>query len=155
MAGMKTLRRLIILRKNAIKKHTEKNGGIIRLRALFGFPFPIEIQIDVLEDGRVSDMPGVSLTTGDVGRDALAASFENGAAADAMRLWASWGIDDDRWKHIPASTFASSAILCSADGDRRRFILSGNIGYLKVRFRGTDATASDAKACLRLQAREY
>nr|MCR5567267.1 hypothetical protein [Clostridiales bacterium] len=100
-------------------------------------------------------MPGVSLTTGDVGRDALAASFENGAAADAMRLWASWGIADDRWKHIPASTFASSAILCSADGDRRRFILSGNIGYLKVRFRGTDATACEPHAARQTTRSDY
>ena len=124
-----------------------------RLRALFSFPFPIDIQIDVMEDGRVSDLLGVSLTTGDIGRDALAASFSSGAARDLMRLWTSWGIADDRWKHLPAATFANSTVLCSANGDKRRFILSSHICYLKVRFQGTDASVLDTKAYIKLQAR--
>jgi len=124
-----------------------------RLQALFRFPYPMDIQIDVTEDGRVSDMLGVSLTTGDIGRNALAASFSSGAAGNLMRLWELWEIADDRWKHLPAATFASSAILHSADGDMRRFILSSHLGYLKVRFRGADGSVFDAKAYIRLQAR--
>ena len=124
-----------------------------RLQTLFRFPFPIDVQMDVTEDGRVSDLLGISLTTGDIGRDALAASFAGGAAGDAMRLWTSWGIADGRWRLLPAATFARSSILRSADGDQRRFILSATVGYLKVRFRGTGSSTPDAKAYIRLQAR--
>ena len=123
-----------------------------RLQTLFSFPFPIDVQIDVMENGCLSDVLGVSLVTGDIGRNALAASFENGAAGDLMRLWASWGISDDRWKLLPAATYARSAVLCSAGGVRRRLILSSHISYFKARFKGTDGSVLDTKVYLRLQA---
>lgn len=123
-----------------------------KLRELFAFPFPIDIQIDIMEDGSVGDTLGISFTTGSIGRDALAASFGRGAALDTMRSFEEWGVADDRWKHIPDATFQVSAMLRSHEGDKQRFILSGHIGFLKVRFCGTGPFAYDAKAYLNLQA---
>ena len=124
-----------------------------KLRELFAFPLQIDIQIDVLEDGSTGDMLGVSLTTGRIGRDALAASFSKGFALDVMRLLEGWGVADGRWKQLPAATFQASALLRSREGDKRRFILSSRLAYVKVRFRGAGPLAYDAKAYLSLQAR--
>lgn len=123
-----------------------------KLHSLFCFPFPLDIQIDVMDDGRVSDVLGVSLVTGDIGRNALAASFDGGAVEDLMRLCTSWGIADGRWKHIPPATFAVSMFHSAASGGKQRLILSSHIGYFKVRFRGSDDSAIDAKTYFRLQA---
>ena len=123
-----------------------------KLRELFNFPFPIDIQVDIMEDGRAGDTLGVSLTTGGVGRNALAASFESGAARDVMRLWEEWGVADKRWKRIPDATFQVSTTLRSRENARQRFVLSGGLGFLKVRFRGTGPFAYDAKGYITLKA---
>lgn len=123
-----------------------------KLRELFAFPFSVDIQLDIMDDGSVGNILGVSLVTGDIGRNALAESFASGAARDAMLLLEEWGVADDRWQHIPATTYQVAATLRSADNDKRRFILINRLAFLKVRFRGTGAFAHDAKAYLNLMA---
>ena len=125
-----------------------------KLQELFAFPFPVDIQLDVMEDGSVGDTLGISLGTGQFERNEMAASFKNGAAKQVMRLWEEWGIADDRWKEIPGATYAVSAALHSSEGGTRRYILSGRVGFLKVRFRGGCAIAQDAKAYIKLEAIE-
>lgn len=80
-----------------------------------------------------------------IGRDAMVASFGNGAALEVMRLLEEWGVADERWACIPAATFQVSALLRSHNNDERRFILSGKVAYIKVRFKGAGPLAYDAK----------
>ena len=158
---------------NALKERYAKNIGLFeetiaavgfpsplshalgdKLRELFRFPFEIDIQLDVMEDGSIGDTLGISLLTGSSGRNALAESFASGAARDVMLLLEEWGVADDRWQHIPAATYQVAATVRSADGDKRRFVLTSHLAFLKVRFRGTGALAHDAKAYLNLQHKE-
>ena len=63
-----------------------------------------------------------------------------------------WGGADDRWKLLPKTTFSVSRIMRSATGERGRFILSGSLNFVKVRFQGAGALALDAKAYICLGA---
>ena len=123
-----------------------------KLRELFRFPFLADIQIDVMEDGSVGDTLGVSLTTGGVRQKALAASFAGGDMWDLMRILEEWGVADCRWKLIPAATFQMYQWLRSREGERHPFILSGRLGFVKVRFRGGGPLAFDAKGYISLRA---
>ncbi len=121
------------------------------LSELFALPYPVDVQLDVMEDGSFGPMLGISLCTGNIGAKRMAASLNGGSMRDAMELLERWEVADSRWKKLEASLFQVSAALRSGDGDRRRFVLSGNIGFIKVRFRKGEP-AHDAKAYINLRA---
>ena len=125
---------------------------IDKLRELFAFPWPVDVQLDLLDDGSVGDVLGISLCTGNMGRDALLASLEHGDLRELMRLLESYGVSDARWKKLGNTVFQVLALLHSDDGNKCRYILSGNLGFVKVRFQGTGALAMDAKVYLNLRA---
>ncbi len=122
-----------------------------RLGELFAFPYPVDVQLDVMEDGSLGSMLGISLCTGNIGARRMAASLNGGSMREVMELLKRWDIADNRWEKLAASLFQVSAVLCSGDGDRRRFVLSGNIGFIKARFK-EGASAHDAKAYINLKA---
>ena len=123
-----------------------------KLKELFAFPVPIDVQLDVFADGTVGDTLGISLGTGHIGPGAMAASLAGGFARDIMELLESWGVADSR-RHLLAKTmFALSRMLRFADGDKQRFILSSKIAFFKVRFKGNMPLAYDAKAYIELTA---
>ena len=125
-----------------------------KLRALFSFPVPIDVQLDLLNDGTLGDILGISLTTGAMGRDALAASFVGGWMQDAANLLTEWGVADARVRLLPQATFSISKILRSRDGERARFILSSHLSFVKVRFQGAGTQPIDAKAYICLGAKK-
>ena len=125
---------------------------IDKLRELFAFPWPVDVQLDLLDDGSVGDVLGISLCTGNMGRDALCASLEHGDLQELMLLLESYGVSDARWKKLGNTVFQVLALLHSDDGNKCRYILSGNLGFVKVRFQGTGALALDAKVYLNLRA---
>ncbi|MBQ9007326.1 MAG: hypothetical protein IJ092_13300, partial [Atopobiaceae bacterium] len=122
-----------------------------RLGELFAFPYPVDVQLDVMEDGSLGPMLGISLCTGNIGARQMAASLNGGPMREAMELLERWEVADNRWEKLEASLFQVSAVLCSGDGDRRRFVLSGNIGFIKARFKAGEP-AHDAKAYINLKA---
>lgn len=122
-----------------------------RLGELFAFPYPVDVQLDVMEDGSLGPMLGISLCTGNIGARRMAASLNGGSMRDVMELLERWNIADNRWEKLESSLFQVSTVLRSGDGDRRRFVLSGNIGFIKVRFREGEL-AHDAKAYINLRA---
>ena len=122
-----------------------------RLAELFSFPYPVDVQLDVMEDGSLGSMLGISLCTGNIGVREMTDSLNEGSMREVMELLKRWNIADDRWKKLAASLFQVSAVLRSGDGDRRRFVLSGNIGFIKARFKDGEAE-HDAKAYIMLRA---
>ena len=125
---------------------------LAKLEELFSFPFAVDVQLDALEDSSVGDVLGISLMTNSLGRNALVQSFADGDMKDVMLLLEEWGGADDRWKLLPKTTFSVSRIMRSATGERGRFILSGSLNFVKVRFQGAGALALDAKAYICLGA---
>ena len=63
-----------------------------------------------------------------------------------MRLLESWGLADARCQGLADADFQLSAMLPSAEGDLKHFVLQGGFGFIKVRFQGMDIAAHDAKA---------
>ena len=122
-----------------------------RLGELFAFPYPVDVQLDVMEDGSLGSMLGISLCTGNIGAGKMAASLNDGSMREVMELLKRWDITDNRWEMLAASLFQVSTVLYSRDDDRRRFVLSGNIGFIKARFKDGES-AHDAKAYINLKA---
>lgn len=72
-----------------------------KLHKLAQLPLQLEIQLDKLEDGSVSDVLSVSLATRTPGPKKTRESFRGGEGQQAMELLESWGIADARWREIP------------------------------------------------------
>ena len=120
-----------------------------KLKELFSYPLPVDVQLDVLENGKIGDVLGISLTTRDIGRDVLAYSFADGYMKELMALLNNWGAVDERWKFLPEATFSLLRVKKCPDGKTKRFVLSGKLNFIKVRFQGTSC---DAKAYISLAA---
>ena len=120
-----------------------------KLKELFSYPLPVDVQLDVLENGQIGDVLGISLTTRDIGREALAVSFANGYMKELMTLLSGWGASDERWKLLPEATFSVLRVKKYPDGKTKRFVLSGKLNFVKVRFQGASC---DAKAYFSLAA---
>ena len=122
-----------------------------RLGELFAFPYPVDVQLDVMGDGSLGPTLGISLCTGNIGAKRTAASLSDRSMREVMELLERWDVADKRWEKLKASLFQVSAVLCSQEGVRRRFVLLGNIGFIKARFKDGES-AHDAKAYINLRA---
>ena len=69
-----------------------------RCADLLAYPFGLNIQLDVLEDGSMGPVLGYNAAFGGLPASVARASATDGALAGIMQLVEDWGLADERWR---------------------------------------------------------
>lgn len=112
----------------------------------------VDFQFDIMPDGTLSDVFGLSLSFNNTSPRQAHACMENGYGAQICRTLQEWGLADDRWKLIAGAAFGRHVPFAREDGSQGRFALCCLFNYAKVKFAG--AVAQPSKFYLRLSAGE-
>lgn len=105
-------------------------------------PFRMEFQFDVMPGGVAGATLGVSIRFSQPpGTNSAPAFEEQGAAGSILRKLEAWGLSDERWRLLPATSFAKRA---TRDGSSA--LLYCYPAFVKLRWRGGQPL--DAKAYL-------
>ena len=112
----------------------------------------IDFQFDIMPDGRLRDVFGLSLSFNEAKPRQASECMEDGYGAQICNLLQEWGLADERWKLIADAAFAVHVPFDREDGTQGRFALCCLFNYAKVKFIG--AVAQPAKFYLRLHAGE-
>ena len=112
----------------------------------------IDFQFDIMPDGTLSDVFGLSLSFNETKPSEARACMESGYGAHICTTLQDWGLADDRWKLIAGAAFARHVPFDREDETQGRFALCCLFNYAKVKFAG--AIAQPAKFYLRLYAGE-
>ena len=108
----------------------------------------VDFQFDIMPDGSLSDVFGLSLSFNETKPRQARECMETGYGADICQTLQHWGLADDRWKLIAGAAFARHVPFSRADGTEGRFALCCLFNYAKVKFKA--AAAQPAKFYLRL-----
>ena len=111
-----------------------------------------DFQFDIMPDGTLSDVFGLSLSFNDTKPRQARACMESGYGARICRTLQDWGLADERWRLIAGAAFGRHVPFSREDGSQGRFALCCMFNYAKVKFAG--AVAQPAKFYLRLSAGE-
>ena len=109
-----------------------------------------DFQLDILPDGTVGDVFGLSLSFNGVRPRQAAEWMEAGPGRDMMALMERWGLSDDRWKLLPGAALSKGVPVETEDGGEALLGLAIRFNYAKVKFKA--GTPVSAKFYLRLQA---
>ena len=109
----------------------------------------IDFQFDIMPDGSLSDVFGLSLSFNETKPRMAHDCMENGYGAQICETLQRWGLADDRWRKIADAAFARHIPFTREDGSEGRFALCCLFNYAKVKFRG--AVAQPAKFYLVLE----
>ena len=112
----------------------------------------IDFQFDIMPDGTLGDVFGLSLSFNETKPREARACMENGYGAQICRTLQEWGLADERWKLIAGAAFARHVPFSREDGSEGRFALCCLFNYAKVKFAG--AVAQPAKFYLRMSSGE-
>ena len=112
----------------------------------------IDFQFDIMPDGALSDVFGLSLSFNETRPRQARIDMESGYGADICRTLQEWGLADERWKLIAGAAFGRSVPFIREDGSQGNFALCCMFNYAKVKFAG--AVAQPAKFYLRMFAGE-
>ena len=112
----------------------------------------IDFQFDIMPDGTLSDVFGLSLSFNEAKPREARVCMESGYGARICRTLQEWGLADERWKLIAGAAFARHVPFAREDGSQGRFALCCLFNYAKVKFAG--AVAQPAKFYLRMSAGE-
>jgi hypothetical protein len=112
----------------------------------------VDFQFDIMPDGALNDVFGLSLSFNDTMPRQARACMESGYGARICTTLQEWGLADERWKLIAGAAFGRHVPFCREDGSQGRFALSCLFNYAKVKFAG--AVAQPAKFYLRFSAGE-
>ena len=123
-----------------------------RCVALLSLAPSVDFQFDIMPDGTLSDVFGLSLSFNDTKPREARACMESGYGARTCRTLQEWGLADERWKLIADAAFARHVPFVREDGSQGRFALCCLLNYAKVKF--ADAVAQPAKFYLTLSAGE-
>jgi hypothetical protein len=112
----------------------------------------VDFQFDIMPDGTLSDVFGLSLSFNETKPREARVCMEDGYGARICRTLQEWGLADERWKLIAGAAFARHVPFNREDGTQGRFALCCLFNYAKVKFAG--AVAQPAKFYLRMSAGE-
>ena len=113
---------------------------LARCADLLTFPFKLNIQLDVLEDGSVGPVLGYNAAFGALPASEVRASAADGEIARIMQLVEGWGLADERWRLLSGRCIAVKFAL----PDDRILTMHSAPTFLKVRM--TPERLVDAKA---------
>jgi hypothetical protein len=112
----------------------------------------VDFQFDIMPDGTLGDVFGLSLSFNETKPREARACMESGYGARICSTLQEWGLADERWKLIAGAAFARHVPFGREDGFQGRFALCCLFNYAKVKFAG--AVAQPAKFYLRLTSGE-
>ena len=112
----------------------------------------IDFQFDIMADGSLDDVFGLSLSFNETKAREARACMESGYGARICSTLQEWGLADERWKLIAGAAYARHVPFGQEDGSQGRFALCCLFNYAKVKFVG--AVAQPAKFYLRMAAGE-
>ncbi len=95
----------------------------------------VDFQFDILPDGSLGDVFGLSLSFNEVAPSRSAACMESGFGARLMRRLQDEGLADGRWEKIAGAAFAKGLPAETEDGNRVLFAAMVRLNYAKVKFR--------------------
>ena len=123
-----------------------------RCCALMSLAPSVDFQFDIMPDGTLSDVFGLSLSFNDTKPREARVCMESGYGARICRTLQEWGLADERWRLIAGAAFARHVPFDREDGSQGRFALCCMLNYAKVKFAG--AVAQPAKFYLTMSAGE-
>ena len=123
-----------------------------RCSALLSLAPSVDFQFDIMPDGTLSDVFGLSLSFNETKPREARVCMESGYGASICRTLQEWGLADERWRLIADAVFARHVPFEREDGSQGRFALCCMLNYVKVKFAG--AVAQPAKFYLTLSAGE-
>ncbi len=123
-----------------------------RCGALLPLAPSVDFQFDIMPDGTLSDVFGLSLSFNETRPREARVCMESGYGARIRRTLQEWGLADERWRLIAGAVFARHVPFIREDGFEGRFALCCMLNYAKVKFAG--AVAQPAKFYLALSAGE-
>ena len=123
-----------------------------RCSVLLSLAPSVDFQFDIMPDGTLSDVFGLSLSFNDTKPGQARVCMESGYGARICRTLQEWGLADERWKLIAGAAFGRHVPFDREDGSQGRFALCCLFNYAKVKF--AKAVAQPAKFYLRLSAGE-
>lgn len=95
-----------------------------------------DFQFDIMPDGSLGDVFGLSLSFNETKPREARECMETGYGARFMQKLQDWGLADERWKLIADATIARHVGVEDEDGNRVRFVLCIRFNYAKVKFKG-------------------
>jgi hypothetical protein len=123
-----------------------------RCGALLSLAPSVDFQFDIMPDGTLGDVFGLSLSFNETKPREARVCMESGFGARIGRTLQEWGLADERWGLIAGAAFARHVPFDREDGSQGRFALCCMLNYAKVKFAG--AVAQPAKFYLRMSAGE-
>lgn len=112
----------------------------------------VDFQLDIMADGSLSDVFGLSLSFNETKPSQARACMASGYGAQICRTLQEWGLADERWRLIAGAAFGRHVPFDREDGSQGRFALGCLFNYAKIKFAG--GVAQPAKFYLRLSAGE-
>ena len=112
----------------------------------------LDFQFDIMPDGSLSDVFGLSLSFNETKPRSARECMESGYGARICSTLQDWGLADDRWKLIADAAFAVHVPFAREDESVGRFALCCRFNYAKVKFKA--AVAQPAKFYLLLESGE-
>jgi hypothetical protein len=132
---------------------TAYDGSMLdRCAEFMGKAPSVDFQFDIMPDGHLSDVFGLSLSFNETKPRQARSCMESGYGADICQTMQEWGLADDRWKLIAGAAFARHVGYERKDGSEGRFALCILFNYAKVKFKA--AKAQPAKFYLILESGE-
>ncbi len=98
----------------------------------------VDFQFDIMTDGTLGDTFGLSLSFNEAKPKQAHECMEYGYGARIMEELQSWGLADERWRHIASAAFARHVSFEREDGSEGRFALCVLFNYAKVKFTATE-----------------
>lgn len=112
---------------------------LTRCRAFLSLAPSVDFQFDIMPDGSLGDVFGLSLSFNETTPRQAHACMRDGYGARICNILQEWGLADDRWKHIADAVFARHVPFNREDGSQGRFALCCLLNYAKVKFARTEA----------------
>jgi hypothetical protein len=116
---------------------------LLRCSRLMGIAPSVDFQLDIFPDGSLGSTFGLSLSFNEVSPHESRACLESGYGSCLMGLLESWGLVDERWRHVAGIPFARRIGYEREDGGVGRLALCIALNFVKVKF--TDGVAQPAK----------
>lgn len=127
-------------------------GMLSRCSTFLSLAPAVDFQFDIMPDGTLGDVFGLSLSFNDTKPWQARACMESGYGARICRTLQDWGLADERWRLIAGAAFGRHVAFSRTDGSQGRFALCCLFNYAKIKF--ASAVAQPAKFYLRLSAGE-
>ena len=124
------------------------NDMIERCSQYMGYVDGIDFQFDIMPDGSLGDVFGLSLSFNEYPPRLTKECMEQGSGSLLMKRLMDDGLADERWKHIPGMVFGKGVPYEKDDGTFGVFVVVSKMNYAKIKFK--NGVAQPAKFYLSL-----